>query len=359
MARMNEQITAATTDARFLASDQEMLRAEAVYASYEQELLRRIANIEADYPGYHKYHYDIEPVGHDPYVLIAILSAVKPSFHVDDPEIQNIFDQMRRPRRQYTLTVNKQLADEYASQYSDIELDAIEPKYVDIYVRLTNYDLFCTVDSLLNRQQLAAYAGYLRSHGCRPDLFSIDQYPHVTPLLRPWIHDIPAETLADYPVLNQMLSIAKPFIGYPYVWSGHEPDTSFDCSGFVDYIMEQMGLKFRNNIRGREVHLPVAGSTVNGVYYDGIYDKCARVDIGQQQPGDLAFFTGSFDASYRPSNLSHVGIYIDDQVYLACGEPYGVRYYRFNDQHPGTDMTWRQSLVCYGRLPLKNDRGDN
>ena len=350
--KVNREITAATTDARFLASDGDMLAAEQRYCQYEDDLACQLAAVEQDHPGYHAYHYDVQPIGHDPYVLTAILCAVKSDFSVDDPVIQQLFDNMMRPRRQYTLTVTKAVATEYAEQFAGVELDAIEPKFLDIYIKFVNYGLNCTVDSLLSRKQLVAYAGYLRSHGMRPDLFPAQQYPNVTPLRKPAIYQVADEISND--VLQRILRIANPLLGYPYVWSGDNIDTSFDCSGFVSYIMRQLGLKYYDESGNVITHLPVEGSMRRGVFHDGIYEKCLPLSADQVRPGDLVFFAGSFDASYRKHDLSHLGFYIDDTAFLACGDPCGVQYWYYDDNHPGTERPWRDFVVCHGRLPLSD-----
>lgn len=348
--QIDSTITAATPDAEFIADDSEMIRAEMLYQAYEDQLAKQLANIELDYPGYHKYHYDIEPIGHNPYVLIAILSAIKPTFRVDDPEIQNVFTELRRPRRQYTLTINKLVAAKYAPDLANVDIDAIETKYLDLYVKFTNYELYCVVDSILTRQQLCAYAGYIRNNGGRPDLFPADRYPHTVSIVPPETYHVSDKLRVKYPVLDAELAVAEQYIGYPYVWSGHNPNTSFDCSGYISYVLDQIGLKYRNVIDGKSVHLPVAGSARNGTYYEGLYDKCAPISSGEQQPGDLVFFTGTFDASYRSVNLSHVGIYVGNNMFLACSAPLGVRYQSYDDLDEKS-RPWRDLLHGYGRIP--------
>ena len=187
------KITAATTDARFLASDEDLRRAEANYADFEADLRQQIRQIPTTYPGYHDYHYSIDPIGHDPYVLAAILSAIKPDFAYDDPEIQAMLKKLRQPRRQYTLTVRTAVAAEYRDRFDSADVDQVAPEYLDVWVRLVNYDLYCTVDSLLTHDQLAAYAGYMHDHGGRPELFPKYQYPHASQLIEPEYYDIPAQ----------------------------------------------------------------------------------------------------------------------------------------------------------------------
>lgn len=347
---MSETITAATEDARFVADDTEMLKAEVEYQAYEHELEWQIATIQEDYPGYHSYTFDIAPIEHDPYVLIAILSAVKPDFQMDDPEIVSLFNRMKQPRRQYTLTISKSVATKYANDFDELtDFDQIDPQYMSLNIKLTNYDLYCIVDSILTHDQLAAYAGYIRSQGMRPDLFPRSRYPHAVEYQPPMPYHVPAERLAKYPQLAQMIKYGEPLIGYPYVWGGSDVKTGFDCSGFVDYIMDQLGYHYRNNINGVERRLPVSGSTIGGQFYDGIYEKCQPIAKGDEQPGDLVFFGGTFDASYRSTNLSHVGIYVGDDTFLACSAPLGIRYqtYGMTDEK---GRPWHDLIYGYGRL---------
>lgn len=353
---MTKKITAETTDAKFVTADSEMLAAEAKYREFEKSLERRVAAIQQDFPGYHSYTFDIAPIEHDPYVLISILSAVKPDFKLSDPEIVELFQTMEQPRRQYTLTISKSIATRYTDKFDDtVDFDTIDPQYMSLNVKLTNYDLYCIVDSILTHDQLAAYAGYYRNHGGRPDLFPRDEYPFATELEPPMDYRVPVDRLQQYPPLAKMLAIAEPLIGYPYVWGGSDTETGFDCSGFVDYVMDQTGYHYRNFIHCVERRLPVAGSTIGGKFYDGIYEKCQPVKIGDQRPGDLVFFRGTFDASYRSVNLTHVGIYVGDNVFLACSAPLGIRYqtYEMCDEK---GRPWKTLLYGYGRLADKGDK---
>lgn len=347
---MNTKITAASTNARYLSSDTDMLLAEEAYQNFEETLLDKINRVRTDYPGYHDYIYNIADIDHDPYVLISILSAVKPGFKLSDPEIKNMFHIMEQPRHQYTLTITKVVAPNYQADYGDKSIDDVPPMYLDLQISLKNYDLFCTVDSILTHDQLAAYAGYMRSRGGRPDLFPQDKYPHATlpePLMP---FHVPATIRQAFPVLKRELEIAEPLVGYPYVWGGGDIETSFDCSGFIDYVMDQMGYHFRNSINGKQWRLPVAGSRINGQFYDGIYEKCIPIDCSEAQPGDLVFFTGSFEAGYRKHNLTHVGFYMGDDVFLGCNSSTGISFQPYS-KIDKRGRTWQQKLVCYGKLP--------
>lgn len=343
------KITAATVDARFLASDEEMLAVEDNYLAFENDYAYRLANIEADFPRYHAYHYNIDEIGHDPYVLMAICSAIKPDFTRGDPEIIEIIRQLKRPRRNYTLTIDKQVAPDYAEQFAGVDVEAIDRQYVDLHAKFVNFGMHCTIDSILNHDQIAAYAGYMRSHGCRPDLFPADKYSHASTPAKIINYNFASDLLAQYPLFASELAVAKPLLGYPYVWGGSDLETSFDCSGFICYVLDKIGYHYRNIIDGVERRLPVAGSAVKGVFYEGIYEKCQIIEnTNDAQPGDLVFFGGTFDASYRSRNLTHVGFYCGDDIFLDCEARSGVNFHRFSDTN-GHGGTWRESLACFGR----------
>lgn len=351
----NQKITAATTDIAFMASDAEMLAVEAKYTSFEKTYADKLANIERDYPDYHAYHKKLDSISHNPYVLASICSAIKPNFHADDPEIIGLLKRAEQPRRQYTLTVTPVLADEYATQFKDKNVDGLDRRCLDLNVKFTNYDLHCTIDSLLTHDQMAAYAGFWRNSYKRADLFPVEKYPYAKLPRKGADFELSDKLLEQYPILRRELKVALPLMGYPYVWGGSDAETSFDCSGFICYVLDKMGYNYRNIIRGKERRLAVAGSTVDGVYYEGIYDKCQPVGDDDCQPGDLVFFAGTFDANYRPGNLTHVGIYVGNDTFLACGQLSGVSYQTLDmtavgdKRHGG--KSWHQLLYGFGRLP--------
>lgn len=357
----NHKVTAADTTALMQTTDDAIAAAETDYVMFEVSLLDEIGELRALYSDCHSLDATaVSATGHDPYDLVAILSAIKPGWQFRDPEIQAAMQTLKQPRHQYTLTTsfkNTQTGepidtnDAYRYQHADL----------DVSLKLTNYDLECVVDSLLTHDQLCAYAGYQHSRAANLAAFPAlkrfeDMYRHHTGFKWQPQNDrlAPnAETLAKYPTLRRLLDIATPFIGYPYVWGGSSPETSFDCSGFIDYLLDEMGYHFRNSIDGKETRLPVAGSKRNGVFYDGIYEKCAPVNAADAQPGDLVFFGGTFDASYRRQHLTHVGIYLGEEKFLACSDGYGVAYLTYDDHDANgheVGSTWRELLVGYGHI---------
>lgn len=322
-------LTAATTDAAFLASDADMVEVERQYQQFEQNLQAKINNIERDHPGYHKYNYQIDPIGHDPYVLMAICSAVKPNFKPDDAEIIDIINKIKAPRRQYTLTLTPSLASDYTNQFTDEDIDSIDRKYLDLNIRLVNYGMNCIIDSILSHDQICAYAAYLRSHGMRPYLFPQSQYPNATIKSVPRRYQIEPNLISQYPLLGRELAVANQYIGYPYVWGGASPDTSFDCSGYITFVVNQLGY---NQPRTTA---------------QGIYDYCTPVTDMQSQPGDLIFFKTP-DAK----RLDHVGIYVGNDEFLHSSpnrEESCVHYSNLNDKC--LDGIWRDYFVGFARLP--------
>ena len=154
-----------------------------------------------------------------------------------------MFTELKRPRRQYTLTVNQAIADEYADRFTGVDIERIEPKYLDLHVKFTNYELYCVVDSVLSHKQLCAYAGISATTAGDQICSWLNQYPHAVHITPPPIYHVAESLRATYPALDAELRVGEQYIGYPYVWSGHAPDTSFDCSGFVGYIPGPAGSK--------------------------------------------------------------------------------------------------------------------
>lgn len=343
----SDKITAATTDAKFVARDTEIYKVEEAYADYERTI-DSDCNQDLYYSlGYHSVKVCGDKIGHDPYVLIAMCSAVKPDFKLKDKEIQDLLNKLQQPRRQYTI--KKTYKPAYPDD-CDKPADKLAPDRLDITIELVNYGLNKVIDSVLNREQLAAYAGYIRSLGGRLDLFpdapSIKECKDKPKYID---YKIPQETLNKYPALKKEMEIIQPLLGYPYVWSGSNPQTSFDCSGLISYMLDQLGYKFRNNINGKERRLPVSGKTIAGIKYDGLYEKCQPIKKGDEQPGDLVFFTKTYVTSDRTNDLSHIGVYCGNNMFVACqGDIIGVDFRKLDD--PESDYNWADYLYGFGRI---------
>lgn len=306
-----DRLTALTPNARFVAADEDMLAAEAEYQEFERELQSRIDNIEHTKPGYAEYSYHVQRIWHDPYVLIAILSARKPDFKISDPEIRELMSTLKEPRRQYTLTTTPR-----------------EGNTLD--VKLINYDLNCVMDSILDHDEMCAYAAYLRSHGMRPDLFPVSKYPDASQPAESPKYDFDYNLVKDSPPHTKLIRTAEQFINFPYVWSGHTPETSFDCAGFVEYCMNQAGWQ-------------IGHETVQGVF-----DYCEPITEQAARPGDLVFFSGTWNTD----RMSHVGIYLGSNTMINACVPI-IRYSNLNDHWKHRRMRWVDFEHIFARLPLQ------
>lgn len=333
-----EKLDASVTDAPYQTDDSDLIDLEKNYSQFEDNLKLNLENIEKIFRGYQSYSYDVDKIGHDPYVLMAIMSAIKPKFKLDDKEVVETLAWLKKPRRHYTLTlqevndaneiINQAVYDNITS-LSDLKLSpANDRKQFKLKVTLINYGLNCVIDSLLTYDQTCNYAAYLRSHGNRPDLFPKSKYPNATELPQPNKYKVSEDLLAKYPHLARLLPVAEKFLGYPYVWSGYQPETSFDCSGFIEYCMNEVGWN------------------IERVTVQGLYEYCQPIKDSDARPGDLVFFTGTF----RANRMTHVGIYVGDSTMLHCTAPC-VKYSHFSDQRVHSDERWSANLAGFARLP--------
>ena len=307
----------------YLSEDADMLAAEAAYADLEAELQDELDNYESYHPGYDEYRFDLDEIGHDPYVLISILSAFHEGvFTIGEVqgELQELFD------RQYTLTQTVTVEVRYRTETStDPETgeESSEEVPYDYYictVTLENFDLSHLPVYLMDEEQLSLYAAYMSTLGNRPDLFGGGEYPNASTLQEPTYYDIPPEALEDE-TFAAMIAEAEKYLGYPYVWGGSSPSTSFDCSGFVSWVINH------------------SGWNVGRLGAQGLYNICTPVSSSQAKPGDLIFFVGTYDTA----GVSHVGIYVGGGMMLHCGSP--ISYANINTNY------WQAHYFSFGRLP--------
>ena len=301
---------ATISSSTYPCADEDMLGAEAAYAAKEAALQSYLDNYETTH-GFDEYHYDLDEIKHDPYVLISMLTAYHGGiWKLEDVEetLDLFFD------RQYTLTERVVPEIRYNSEG--------EPyNYYICYVTLDNFDLSHLPVYLLDEEQLAIYAGYMRTLGNRPDLFSGDAYPNASRSTDYQNYDVPPEALADAQ-FAAMLNEAEKYLGYPYVWGGSNPSTSFDCSGYVSWVINH------------------SGWNVGRLGAQALYNMCTPVSPSEAKPGDLIFFTQTYDA---PNPVSHVGIYVGNGKMLHCGNP--IQYADINTRY------WTQHFYDFGRLP--------
>lgn len=319
----------------YLSEDADMLAAEAAYAGLEADLQYELDNYESLHPGYDEYRFDLDTIGHDPYVLISILSALHEGvFTMDEvqSELQTLFD------RQYTLTETVTVEVRYRTEtrtgtrtvtdpdtgetsIEEYEYEVEVPyNYYICTVTLENFDLSHLPVYLMDEEQLSLYAAYMSTLGNRPDLFGTAEYPNASTLKEPTYYDIPPEALEDE-TFAAMISEAEKYLGYPYVWGGSSPSTSFDCSGFVSWVINHSGWSV-----GRQTA-------------QGLYNLCTPVSSTQAKPGDLIFFVGTYDTA----GVSHVGIYAGGGMMIHCGDP--ISYANINTTY------WQSHYFSFGRLP--------
>ena len=336
-----ESIGGAVVQSSYHASDEAMLDAEAAYVAMEQELQNKLDNYEYTHD-YDEYSYDLDEIEHDPYVLISLLSSLHPGewtlSDVEDTlgmlfEKQYILTETVTSEIRYrTETVIKErhakdpvtggyLYDEYGDpvmeEYEDEE--EVPYTYYKCHVELENFNLSHVPVYIMSEEQLSAYAVYISTLGNRPDLFPDSEY---IPKRENGYTDyeIPPEALEDE-VFAAMITEAEKYLGYPYVWGGSNPNTSFDCSGFVSWVINH------------------SGWNVGRLGAQGLCNICTLVSSSNVKPGDLVFFEGTYDTD----GVSHVGIYVGNNMMIHCGDP--ISYTNLNSSY------WQTHFYAYGRLP--------
>ena len=311
------------TSTTYPSQDADMLGAEAAYTQMEADLQYELDHYEALHPGYDEYHFDLDEITHDPYVLISLLTA----YHEGEwtlSEVQStlamLFD------RQYTLTQTVEVEIRYRPEPS-IDPDTGEVTIVDVpynyyicYVELENFNLSHLPVYVLSEEQLEMYAAYIATYGNRLDLFPQGEYPGVSQRGPYTDYVIPPEALEDE-VFAAMIAEAEKYLGYPYVWGGSSPSTSFDCSGFVSWVINH------------------SGWNVGRLGAQGLLNICTPVSSANARPGDLIFFQGTYDTT----GASHVGIYVGNGMMIHCGDP--ISYTSINSSY------WQQHFLAFGHLP--------
>ena len=309
----------------YLSEDSDLLAAETAYCAMEDELREYLDTYEQTHD-YDEYHFDLDEIKHDPYVLLSILSALhEGQFTIDQvqDDLQMLFD------KQYILTETVTTETRYRtetrtdSEGNEYEVDVPYTYYI-CTVELENFDLSHVPVYIMDTETLSMYAMYMSTLGNRSDLFPSSGYVDQYITNPPEDYEIPAEYLSDE-CFAALISEAEKYLGYPYVWGGSSPSTSFDCSGFVSYVLTNSGLCNTGRLGAQ-----------------GLYNISTRVS--DPQPGDLVFFVGTYDTA----GISHVGFYVglDDAgnpMFLHCGDP--IQYARLNTSY------WQQHFYAYGRPP--------
>ena len=322
----------AVSGTSYASEDADLLGVDEDYTALENELAQTVANIESTHPGYDEYRYSVDEIGHNPYELASYLSA---KYHVYtreqvQAELREIFE------AQYELTLTEEVEIRYRTETRTGTTTSTDPEtgetiteeyeyevevpyeYYILNVTLKNHTLPAVILPRLDEQQKEIYTIMQELKGNKPYLwegiYTGGGDPGPT-------YEIPGVALSD-PSFAALMAEATKYIGYPYVWGGSSPSTSFDCSGFVCWVYTASGVH----------NLPRTTA-------QGIYNQCAIIPSSEAKPGDIIFFTGTYDS---PGPVSHVGIYVGDGMMLHCGSP--IQYANINSSY------WQTHFYAFGRL---------
>ena len=316
------------------AEDEELKAAERIYAGMEKDLQNMLNNYERDHD-YDEYHFDLDDIWHDPHALVGIISAWYGGEVWTAEQAYGTMEMLFR--WQYKLTEDVQRETRYRSEPRTGYRDVTDPEtgeterqeytyYVDVpyyyyiaNIQLINQNLGYAPIYIMNEERIGIYAMYKSTLGNKPDLFRGNRYAGT--LKNPELYDIPQEYLDADPAFAAMIEEAQKYLGYPYIWGGSKPTTSFDCSGFVSWVFTESG--YMNTGR--------LGAT-------SLYGVCDGITAEEALPGDLVFFEGTLP---RNEGITHVGIYVGDGMMIHCGSP--ITFADLSDRY------WVQHLWGWGR----------
>ena len=325
----------------FTANDEDIIGADDDYKALEAALRNKITNIERTHSGYDEYRYDLDEINHNPYELAAYLTVQFEDYTRSEVQstLQWLFDQ------QYELTLTEEIEIrtrtetrtetrtdtflgweaelvEYVEEEYEYEVEVeyeVEYEYYILNAMLENKGLNRVIGSSgMTEDEMERYAVLLQTNGNRPDIFGDDIYAVTGEYTD---YDIPGEALTDTRFAN-MIREAEKYLGYPYVWGGSSPSTSFDCSGFVSYVINNCG----------------NGWSVGRLTANGLMGVCDIIPRSSAKPGDLIFFQGTYDTS----GASHVGIYVGNGMMIHCGNP--ISYASIETSY------WQSHFYCFGRI---------
>lgn len=317
----------------FTANDEDIIGADDDYKALEAALRNKINNIERTHSGYDEYRYDLDEINHNPYELAAYLTVQFEDYTRSEVQstLQRLFDQ------QYELTLTEEVeirtrtetrtgtttwtdpetGETYEEEY-EYEVE-VEYEYYILNVKLENIGLNRVIGSSgMSEDEMERYAVLLQTNGNRPDIFGDDIYAVTGEYTD---YDIPGEALTDTRFAN-MIREAEKYLGYPYVWGGSSPSTSFDCSSFVSWVINNCG----------------NGWSVGRLTANGLMGVCDIIPRSSAKPGDLIFFQGTYDTS----GASHVGIYVGNGMMIHCGNP--ISYASIESSY------WQSHFYCFGRI---------
>ena len=320
--------------AAYPAGDEDIHAAERYYKGLEDDLQNQIDRYAADHPQYDEFLYELDDIWHDPHALISLVSA-----HANGEwKIEDVYGYMDRLfEKQYTLTEKVKSETRYRQEWVTHHEKIVDPETGEITwrpyevledvpytyrictVTLDNFNLSHLPFYVLSREGVGRYAMYISVLGMREDLFRGN--PYASTLREPGEYGIPADVMEDE-TFRRLMEEAEKYIGYPYVWGGDSPETSFDCSGFISYVFAASGVRDVGRL----------GAT-------SLYGRCTPIAPQEARPGDLIFFEGTISGE---EGITHVGLYVGGNHMLHCGSPIG-----YADL---TDSYWQNHFYGYGRL---------
>lgn len=319
----------------YTAEDEDLKGAETDYTKLEDKLRKQIDRIETDHPGYDEYRYNLAEIGHNPYELASLLTVEFENYTRSQVQarLQSIFEAQYELKLEEKVEIRTRKETRVGYRYNPITGTVhtytyqvtVQYEYKILNVTLFNRGVdYVARNSGLTDDQLERYEVTLECRGNRDDLFagiafatpdgagSSGEYQD---------YDIPGEALTDEK-FRKMITEAEKYLGYPYVWGGSSPSTSFDCSGFVSWVINHCGNGWN-----------VGRQTANG-----LMGKCDIIPKSEAKPGDLIFF----QKTYNTSGASHVGIYVGNGMMIHCGNP--ISYASIETNY------WRQHYYCMGRI---------
>ena len=319
----------------YTAEDEDLKGVETDYTKLEDKLRKQIDRIETDHPGYDEYRYNLAEIGHNPYELASLLTVEFENYTRSQVQarLQSIFEAQYELKLVEKVEIRTRKETRVGYSYNPITGTGhtytyqvtVQYEYKILNVTLLNRGVdYVARNSGLTDDQLQRYEVTLDCRGNRDDLFagiafatpdgagSSGEYQD---------YDIPGEALTDEK-FRKMITEAEKYLGYPYVWGGSSPSTSFDCSGFVSWVINHCGNGWN-----------VGRQTANG-----LMGKCDIIPKSEAKPGDLIFF----QKTYNTSGASHVGIYVGNGMMIHCGNP--ISYASIETNY------WRQHYYCMGRI---------
>ena len=319
----------------YTAEDEDLKGVETDYTKLEDKLRKQIDRIETDHPGYDEYRYNLAEIGHNPYELASLLTVEFENYTRSQVQarLQSIFEAQYELKLEEKVEIRTRKETRVGYRYNPITGTGhtytyqvtVQYEYKILNVTLLNRGVdYVARNSGLTDDQLQRYEVTLECRGNRDDLFagiafatpdgagSSGEYQD---------YDIPGEALTDEK-FRKMITEAEKYLGYPYVWGGSSPSTSFDCSGFVSWVINHCGNGWN-----------VGRQTANG-----LMGKCDIIPKSEAKPGDLIFF----QKTYNTSGASHVGIYVGNGMMIHCGNP--ISYASIETNY------WRQHYYCMGRI---------